>query len=104
MHRLLLYCKYNSILVNLYKLISYNPMTTTILKKELCKIINSIEDERLLEAVHVLLKSNTRNYADELSEEDIQIVEERKNSYKTGKSKMFTPAEITKKLQGRLKK
>ena len=73
-------------------------MTTAALKKEIKKAIENIEDSRVLEAVYVLLNKNTQNDHYQLSDEDIAIIEEREAEYKSGKAKLYTVAEVRKKI------
>jgi hypothetical protein len=73
-------------------------MTTAALKKEIKKAIENIEDSRVLEAVYVLLNKNTQNDQYQLSDEDIAMIEEREAEYKSGKAKLYTVAEVRKKI------
>jgi hypothetical protein len=78
--------------------ISTKFMTTAALKKEIKKAIENIEDSRVLEAVYVLLNKNAQNDHYQLSDEDIAIIEEREAEYKSGKAKLYTVAEVRKKI------
>ena len=79
-------------------------MTKTALKKELHKAIDNIEDNSILEAVYTILNSRASYSNYKLTEEDIHIINERKASYKAGKSKMYSPKEVKKKLLKSLSK
>ena len=69
-------------------------MTTTTLKKELHKAIDTTNDASLLEAVYTILNkaSNLKEY--ELTGEQLQLVEERRKLYKQGKLKVVSMEEI----------
>lgn len=79
-------------------------MTTTLLKKEIVKAINDTNDELFLQAIYTIL--NTHNLASdyELTEEDKNILNERKAHYKSGKAKTYTVAEVRKKVLKSLSK
>lgn len=78
-------------------------MTQTALKRELHKAIDTIDDDALLEAVYTILhRKISPSY--ELTDEDIQILEEREALYKAGKTKMFTSKEVRKKILKKLGK
>jgi len=73
-------------------------MTTASLKRKIHKVIDGIDDNRLLEAVFILLNSNIQDYSHALSESDIKIIEERRSNYKKGKTKTYTMSEVKKKI------
>lgn len=73
-------------------------MTTATLKKEIRKAIENIDDSRVLEAVYVLLNRNISDESYQLSAGDIAIIEEREAEYKSGKAKLYTVAEVKKKI------
>lgn len=79
-------------------------MTSTAIKKELHKAIDNIEDNNLLEAIYTILNSQNKQYPFELSDEDLQIVEERRILYETGKLKTITLSEFKKKVKKKLSK
>jgi len=79
-------------------------MTKTALKKELHKAIDNIEDDTLLEAIYTILNSQHKQYSFELSEEDWNVVEERRASYEAGKSKAYTIKEVRKRIMKNLSK
>lgn len=79
-------------------------MTTAALKKEITKAIDNIEDEQFLEAIYTIINSRNPRYDFELSDEDIQILQEREADYKSGKSKMYTQDEMRKRLLKNLSK
>ena len=79
-------------------------MTKTALKKELHKAIDNIEDDTLLEAIYTILSSQHKQYSLELSEEDWNVVEERRASYEAGKSKAYTIKEVRKRIMKNLSK
>lgn len=73
-------------------------MTTATLKKEIRKAIENIDDNRVLEAVYVLLNRNISDESYQLSAGDIAIIEEREAEYKSGKAKLYTVSEVKKKI------
>ena len=73
-------------------------MTTATLKKEIQKVIESIDDNHLLEAVFTLLSCNLKQNSYDLTEQEIKIIEERKALYKGGKSKTYSVNEVKKKI------
>ena len=73
-------------------------MTTAALKKEIKKVIENIDDNRVLEAVFVLLNNNVQNDNYILSDEDMAVIEEGEAEYKSGKTKTYTAAEVRKKI------
>lgn len=79
-------------------------MTQTVLKKQIHKAIDDIDDDKILEAIYTILNSRGYGSAYRLSDEDLSIVEERKASYKAGKSKMLSPAAVKKKIMKSLRK
>jgi len=79
-------------------------MTQTALKKQIHKAIDNIDDDKILEAIYTILNSRGYGAVYELSDEDVRIIEERKASYKAGKSKMLSPAEVKKKIMKSLRK
>lgn len=78
-------------------------MTRTTLKRNIHKAIDNINDDSVLEAVYTLLsKFDSGDY--EWDENDIKIAEERRASYLSGKAKMYTLAEVNKKLKRKVSK
>ncbi len=67
------------------------------IKEEIHQLINDIDDIEFLKAVQTIISAKLQdNY---LSDEEIQIVEERREKYLSGKSKTYTWEEV----KGRLK-
>lgn len=71
-------------------------MTTTALKKEIVKAIDTIEDENFLQAIYTIINNRIPRYDFELSDEDINILQEREEKYKSGKSKTYTQEQVKK--------
>lgn len=71
-------------------------MTTTALKKEIAKAIDTIEDESFLQAIYTIINNRNPRYDFELSDEDINILQEREEKYKSGKSKTYTREQVKK--------
>mgnify|MGYP000868005981 CR=1 FL=1 len=62
--------------------------TTLTIKEEIHELVNEISDEKLLNAVHTLLKPYRQDYI--FSEEDIQELDNRMNDRKNGIAKSYT--------------
>ncbi len=75
-----------------------NNMTSATLKKEIKKLIETIDDNRVLEAVYVLLNNTIQQGSYHLSKDDIAIIEEREAAYKSGKTKTYTIDQVKKKI------
>lgn len=73
-------------------------MKTAILKKEIIKTIETMEDIHLLEAVHTLLSRQINPHHYRLSDEDISIIEESEAEYNSGKTKTYTVEQVKKKI------
>ncbi|PBQ30631.1 hypothetical protein CNR22_02200 [Sphingobacteriaceae bacterium] len=73
-------------------------MTTTELKKKIHKVVDGIDDAKLLEAVFTILNANAQPDEYSLSDEDLRIIEERKIEYKSGETKVYTVEEVKKKI------
>ena len=73
-------------------------MTTQVLKKEIYRAIDNIDDAALLEAVFTILKKNLESPGYELSDADIKVIEERKALYESGKAKVYSVSEVKKKI------
>lgn len=70
-------------------------MTTTILKTELTKAINGINDKSLLEALYTIInqtKKSSQEY--EMTEDDWTEIESRKKELKSGIVKTVTMDQI----------
>jgi hypothetical protein len=79
-------------------------MTTTALKKEIVKAIDTIEDENFLQAIYTIINNRNPRYDFELSNEDMRILREREVAYKSGKTKVYTKEEMRKRVLKNLKK
>lgn len=79
-------------------------MSTEEMRKEIRQYLETAED-RLLKAIHAMLKEYSKQNSDyELSATEINLLEERRAEYKTGKSKTYTPKEIRKMIHSKHKK
>ncbi len=76
-------------------------MTTAVLKKELHAYIEKLGKEKL-EAIYTLVAEPEVEY--ELTEDQLEMLEERRKAHKSGKSKSYTVAEVRKHALARLKK
>lgn len=79
-------------------------MTTTALKKKIATALEKIEDKKLLEAIHTIVINSANESQYIFSEEDDQILEERRAKYLSGKAKTISLAEIRKKVEKKLSK
>jgi len=77
-------------------------MTTDILKNEIAKALNDINDKSFLEALYTIINTRSEKFDYELSIDDKQILDERKALYKWGKAKTFTMIEVRKKVMKNL--
>ena len=73
-------------------------MTTNILKNEISKALNSINDKSFLEAIYTIINTRLENYDYELTEADKKVLDDRKMEYKNGKVKTYTVNEVRKKV------
>lgn len=71
-------------------------MTTTALKKEITKAIDSIEDENFLQAIYTIINNRNPRYDFELSDEVKQILMEQEAEYKSGKAITYTKEQVRK--------
>ena len=79
-------------------------MSTEEMKKEIRQYLETAE-ERLLKAVHAMLKEYSKESMEyELSAGEISVLEERRAEYKSGKSKTYTVKEIRKMIHTKHKK
>lgn len=66
------------------------------IKEEIRQLINDIDDIEFLKAVQTIISAKIQdNY---LSDEEIQIVEQRRENYLLGKSKTYTWEEVKSRL------
>lgn len=74
-------------------------MTTKLLKAKLTKAIAEINDKSFLEALYTIIhKAEHSCFEYELSEADLAIIESRRKSYLSGKSKTISPNEMRKRF------
>lgn len=71
-------------------------MTTATLKKRINQAIDKIEDEAFLNAIYTIISSNSGLSDYTFTKDDIQILEERRKKYLSGKAKTITVAEVRK--------
>lgn len=77
-------------------------MTTDILKNEIARALNDINDKSFLEALYTIINTRSEKFDYELSIDDKQILDERKALYKSGEAKTFTMSEVSKKVMKNL--
>jgi hypothetical protein len=73
-------------------------MTTIALKKKIHECVDNIDDSKLLDAVYTILNTRVHSNDFELSKEDIEIIEGRKKNIQKGKEKLYTVAEVKRKI------
>jgi hypothetical protein len=73
-------------------------MTKSTLKKKIFDCVEHIDDEKILEAVYTLLNGKVSNIDYELSKEDLKIIESRRTAVLKGEEKIYTVAQVKKKL------
>ena len=78
-------------------------MTTATVKKELHKAIENIDDTSFLKAVFKIVNEKSKAIDYELSDEQWQEIERRRELHKTGKSKSFSWLEAKTILAKKLK-
>lgn len=74
-------------------------MSVTEIKEQLHHTIDSIEDEKLLEAVLIILTSQSESHNYPLTEEQIQVLEERHERFINGEEKTSTLEEFKEKMR-----
>lgn len=65
-------------------------MTTTLLKQNISKVINSIEDKNFLEAVYTIVSNKATETPFELDDVVKDELDRRKQNHKKGTSKSYT--------------
>ena len=65
-------------------------MTTTLLKQEITKVINDINDKNFLEAVYTIVSNKADETAFELTPEMKNELDERKERHQKGISKSYS--------------
>ncbi len=71
-------------------------MTTSALKKEIIKTIDTIEDENFLQAIYTIINNRNPQYDFELSDDDKQILMEQEAEYKSGEAVTYTKEQVRK--------
>ncbi len=69
-------------------------MSVAEIKKHLYKAIAEIDDEAFLQAVYTIVSSKTENVEYELTSEQLQILEDRREKYIRGEGKSYTWDEV----------
>lgn len=78
-------------------------MTITTLKKRISKAIEHIEDEIFLQAIYTIVSNNqVGNY--ELPDDELQILDQRRKKYLSGKAKTYSASDVRKKALKKLPK
>ncbi len=71
-------------------------MTTAALKKEITKVIDTIEDENFLQAIYTIINNRNPRYDFELNDDDKQLLMEQETEYKSGKAITYTKEQVRK--------
>jgi hypothetical protein len=74
-------------------------MSVAEIKKHLYKAIEEIDDEAFLQAVYTIVSSKTENVEYELTAEQLQILEDRRETYLRGEGKSYTWEEVKDRLR-----
>ncbi len=74
-------------------------MESQIVKEELHQLINEIDDITFLKAVQTIISAKVQETSDFLSDEEIQMLEERQADYLSCKSKTYTWEEVKARLK-----
>lgn len=73
-------------------------MTTAILKSEITKALDNIQDKSFLEAIYTIINTRSETYDYELNDADKKVLDERKKLYQSGKAKTYSMNEVRKKV------
>lgn len=73
-------------------------MDTILLKSKITKAVNDIDDESFLEAIYVIINKHNNEIDYEIDEQEIQLLNERKELYKSGKAKTYSMQEVREKI------
>jgi hypothetical protein len=77
-------------------------MSVTEIKKHLYKAIEEIDDEAFLQAVYTIVSSKMEHRQEyELTDEQLQILEDRKEKYMRGEGKSYTWDEVKDRIKNR---
>ena len=79
-------------------------MTTSVLKKEINKAISNLDDEQFLQAIYTILNDRLNKEEYVFGKEEKDELDTRKANYKLGKTKVYTVAEVRKKIEVNLRK
>ena len=79
-------------------------MTASALKKEINKAISNLDDEQFLQAIYTILNNRLNKEEYVFSKEEKEELDKRKTNYKLGKTKVYTVAEVRKKIEVNLRK
>lgn len=71
------------------------------IKEEIHQLINDINDIEFLKAVQTIISAKIQDSSDEnsLTDEDIQMLNEREENYLSGKTKTYTWEEVKSRLK-----
>lgn len=73
-------------------------MDTILLKSKITKAVNEIDDESFLEAIYVIINKHNNGLTYELNEDEIQLLNERKELYEIGKANTYSVQEVREKI------
>ncbi len=77
-------------------------MTKTLLKQNITKVINEIEDETFLQAVYTIVSNRADNTGFEINDELKKELDLRKENHKEGISKSYSWQSVKKSALGRI--
>jgi hypothetical protein len=73
-------------------------MTTNILKNEISKALNNINDKSFLEALYTIINTRLETFDYDLNDAHKKGLDDHKMEYKNGKAKTYTMSEVRKKV------
>jgi len=73
-------------------------MDTILLKSKITKAVNEIDDESFLEAIYIIIHKHNNGLTYELNEDEIQLLNERKELYESGKANTYSMQEVREKI------
>jgi len=74
-------------------------MDTILLKSKINKAVNSIDDESFLEAIYVIINKHNNEITYQIDHDEIQLLNERKELYESGKAKTYSVQEVREKIK-----
>jgi len=73
-------------------------LDTILLKSKITKAVNDIDDESFLEAIYAIINKHNNEIAYEIDDNEIQILNERKELYESSKAKTYSVQVVREKI------